>query len=245
VKAGYVHWFGLVFLSIARRDHMHVVSDEEFKSAVETAKLSLIPLNNPPKERHPVALAIFCDQKTSWESPIVDHTLVRLSTHRKGVYYRIKLYEDDLIVEGQELGDELRNGVNGGLSNKRLVTLAKENSDVFDDLCEQLAYEIDKGYKISSIFSSFIAEVLRGDIVRPRAKRQQNNHRKFSLLFAIRDVFNSHELKLTRNDESKNKRSVLDAVSLAAKSLGHNCEYSTLKKDIYPLRKTMLDWPDF
>ena len=216
---------------------MAIVSEKEFKAAVETAKANLERLEGLTIPKEPIKLAGACDLDASFDLPVVNRFDVRLSVENKdsNTFHRIKLYDEPSEPYG---GLILPLGVR---VNFLLVKEAENDAELFDDLCEQLAYEIEQGYKISTVFLRFIAGILREDIKRPKRKKKPNYTNKFVLCLTLAKVKAKHNLRLTRNDypTSDIKRSVLDAVSQAMKERGKSCEYSTLKREIYPIYKSL------
>ena len=82
--------------------------------------------------------------------------------------HRIKLYEDDGCLDSENINDSY-----GASCNRRLANMALEVDTIFDALREQLAYELEQGYKISNLFLSFMIGVLGGSILRPKNGRSR------------------------------------------------------------------------
>lgn len=227
---------------------------ETFNNAVAHARE--IIKDSMSKDRADVhtALSLLTDSNYHHKQP-VNREDVRLSYYDvdDGKYYRIKLYEDDGEESDGRLCEHYIHDSHGASNNRKLIYSAQHDAQLFDDLRDQIAYELEQDYKISSLFISFIASILRQDITRPKSGRAANTVYRYGLISAMDMVLLLYgdRLKLTRNDATKNQVSVLDAVSIAAKSLGYKCEYSTLKRDFYPhssingvMKKYSLEFPD-
>jgi len=227
---------------------------ETFNNAVACAREIIKDRMSKGRADVHADLSLFTDINYSYKQP-VNREDVRLSyyDYNDGKNYRIKLYEDDGEETDGRLCENYIHDSHGARNNRKLIYLAQHDAQLFDDVRDQIAYELDQGYKISSLFRSFIASILRQDITRPKSGKVANTAYRDSLVLAMDMVLLLYgdSLKLTRNDATVHQLSVLDAVSMAAKSLGHKCEYSTIKRDFYPrsvvnglMKKISQEFPD-
>jgi len=210
---------------------------ETFNNAVACAREIIKDRMSKGRADVHADLSLFTDINYSHKQP-VNKEDIRLSyyDYNDGKNYRIKLYEDDGEKTDGRLCENYIHDSHGAKNNRKLIYLAQHDAQLFDDVRDQIAYELDQGYKISSLFISFIASILRQDIIRPKSGKIANTAYQYGLVSAIDMVLLLYgdKLKLTRNELTKNKVSVLDAVSIATKSLGYKGEYSTLKREAYP-----------
>ncbi len=201
---------------------MTQTKEEAFSEAVSQAR-RIISKYTQRYEREVSALLMLLTCKGKQLENKSDTRLHTLDQESR-TYFRIKLHSNESIDTDK--------------ATEKLIEIAKTDRDLFDDLNEIIAYDLKHGNKLHPLILKFLASTLGRDIIRPskRIKSKESFHGGVITAMEVLSMLYSDHLHLTRNDESANKLSILDAVSLAAESLGYKCKYATLKRDIYPLR---------